>query len=801
MSFRYVAIGCMLVVACSEGGGDDTEQVEAGAASGPIADCVAPYCSWSDPEPKCARATVPTEALRPPAGSRGGQDAAPIYLAISRLSLSGAPDDRNRIESLDEPGTGGDVDAPEAGPFGFDLDGQCTRVTGCEFSAPCMQPDATPMPDGPFCADNAYARLHAEVLGAVEDADELALSEDVINCSLREGRYTQLMRLTGYNGGADDDQVRVDFYASTGLESRSSEGDASACTAGRRAPLAWQPGAAFRILENDLAARMSTREGLPNSTVVANGFVLDGMLIALVERGYELALFGGGVAAPTVQFNLGHAVVTGRLVKGEQGAFRIADGAVAGRQAAQDVMRSFEQVGVCERGDHAVLHQAIGEYLASYADITLEPDAPADSTCDGVSTAFRFEAEAAAPGSVVPERQVLNCCLPENSGRGACPVVRCGDGQLDAEEACDVAIAPGQPGACPAQCTSTDACQPLYLQGEQCAARCVPAPITLPVAGDGCCPAGATSASDGDCKAVCGNGTIEAAGDETCDPPESCRKPEDCDVGSNFCAVTTFTGSAESCNARCETVSNGACSMNDGCCSPGCDANTDNDCSATCGNGAVDAKETCDGNCPSACPSEGADACTKVDLIGTAAQCSAQCITRKLTQCAGGDGCCPPGCHGGNDADCTITCGNAITEPGEECDDGDETAGDGCDRCVLETLERACTSLLDDVTMVSEVCLQCMCAQCAKDVVSCYKTGSEEDRRTCGELAECRLQTWCMGLGCYDDGTCTREVQVAGQSASVVTLIARATNPEHRFARATNVEICSQDHCTQACAK
>jgi cysteine-rich repeat protein len=524
------------------------------------------------------------------------------------------------------------------------------------------------------------------------------------------------------------------------------------------------------------------------------------VLVALVDRGYELELFGSAQDAPTVQFELRQAIVTGRLVKGSEGAFRLADGAIAGRQAAKDVMRSFEQVGVCGRGDHAVLHEAIGEYLSSYADITLEPDAPADSVCDGVSTAFRFEAEAAAPGSVVPERQVLNCCLQENSGRGACPVVHCGDGKVNEDEACDVAIAAGQPGACPTQCLSDDPCQPLYLQGEGCDARCVPAPITLAMNGDGCCPASASAASDDDCDAVCGNGTVEEAGNETCDPPETCPKREDCAVGSNFCAVTTFTGSAETCNARCETVSNGACSMNDGCCSPGCDPQSDNDCSSTCGNGQVDAKETCDGNCPTACANGDGDACTTVDLVGTSAQCSAQCIVRKLTQCAGGDGCCPAGCNGGNDADCPTRCGNAIPEPGEECDDGNETAGDGCDRCVLESAQRECTMLIAGVEMVSEACLSCMCERCAEEVVDCYTTGSSEDQRTCGELAECRLRTWCIGLDCYN-GPCYREVQAAGQSASVVTLISRAMDPEHRFGRATNVENCSQARCTSVCEK
>jgi cysteine-rich repeat protein len=121
-------------------------------------------------------------------------------------------------------------------------------------------------------------------------------------------------------------------------------------------------------------------------------------------------------------------------------------------------------------------------------------------------------------------------------------------------------------------------------------------------------------------------------------------------------------------------------------------------------------------------------------------------------------------------------CGNAITEPGEECDDGDDVAGDGCDRCMRETPERACTTLLDDVTMVADACLECMCERCDEEIVDCYATGSDEDQRTCGALAECRLQTWCVGLGCYDGGPCTREVQVAGQSASAMAAAKRLLN-------------------------
>ena len=32
-----------------------------------------------------------------------------------------------------------------------------------------------------------------------------------------------------------------------------------------------------------------------------------------------------------------------------------------------------------------------------------------------------------------------------------------------------------------------------------------------------------------------------------------------------------------------------------------------------------------------------------------------------------------------DDASCTYTCGNNVTDPGETCDDGNTDTGDGCD--------------------------------------------------------------------------------------------------------------------------
>ncbi len=81
----------------------------------------------------------------------------------------------------------------------------------------------------------------------------------------------------------------------------------------------------------------------------------------------------------------------------------------------------------------------------------------------------------------------------------------CGNGTLDSKagELCDTAIAVGQPGACPPSCPdSTDPCKHSARMGSGCQVRCVETITTMAIPGDQCCPAGATPATDSDCRAA-----------------------------------------------------------------------------------------------------------------------------------------------------------------------------------------------------------------------------------------------------------------------------------------------------------
>jgi len=154
----------------------------------------------------------------------------------------------------------------------------------------------------------------------------------------------------------------------------------------------------------------------------------------------------------------------------------------------------------------------------------------------------------------------------------------CGNGTVEGVERCDIAIAQGQEGACPDGCNMRDGCLAHELVGQRCGARCAPIEITESIPGDGCCPSGATSETDSDCSATCGNGVIEA--DETCDPKESCPTAASCKT-ERACTVAQITGSASTCSARCQELPVSVCESGDGCCPDRCTSEVDSDCTST----------------------------------------------------------------------------------------------------------------------------------------------------------------------------------------------------------------------------
>jgi hypothetical protein len=171
------------------------------------------------------------------------------------------------------------------------------------------------------------------------------------------------------------------------------------------------------------------------------------------------------------------------------------------------------------------------------------------------------------------------CCAPgcTSANDSDCKPV-CGDGRVEAPETCD--NGPGSNKPCPSKCDDGKACTKDTSSGSasECNVSCKFEAIDTCTGGDGCCPGSCTSASDSDCKPVCGDGRVEAP--EKCDDgagsPKRC--PNTCaDVDENPCTIEGLSGSA--CTAECVLKSTiTACKTGDECCPQGCTPLNDEEC-------------------------------------------------------------------------------------------------------------------------------------------------------------------------------------------------------------------------------
>jgi hypothetical protein len=300
------------------------------------------------------------------------------------------------------------------------------------------------------------------------------------------------------------------------------------------------------------------------------------------------------------------------------------------------------------------------------------------------------------------------CCPPgaTTSTDIDCPAT-CGNGVRDMGENCDVAIAPGAHDACAATCDDGKACTVDFFRGVGCARsreNCAHTEIKLPVSGDGCCPAGATNATDSDCAPVCGNGVVERG--ETCDGdscPTKCPQAPPGIRGRRGCMINALVGDPAQCDVHCEVSQIKECNLydSDDCCPEGCTSADDVDCSPLCGNGFRDlsANEECD--TADGTTVEGTNKCRLVcfpksctdNYVISSGTCDARCVYLPVSAFRPGDGCCPAGGTSYLDSDCPAICGDGtVDRPGEMCDYGPSA---GCptaetclsqDKCTTSTL-------------------------------------------------------------------------------------------------------------------
>jgi cysteine-rich repeat protein len=749
-------------------------------------------CWWSiQPADGCQSAGVPRASDRPAVAEDGKPDVPDFYLGFTQV----------RVGSTNRLGEATD-DAWE--DFGFDLDGLCTNSSTCPGSSRVSCQNSAPaLPyDGQLCRDNTFARLQPVVAKVPEIGQRFGLNESVFNCSLWRGSYNAIVRISGYNGKPDDANVRVDFYDSNGTE----EAAPWSCPADNfkgQYPR-WRSSLKWRINRAGLAGTAGSTPGsLPNSiTADPNAYVKHGYLVAQLPDGSKYGFVGDGMPYNGFRFNTHRALFVGNIVKAQDGTWAMRDGLTAGRIVKSDLAQAFREIGFCANGDDKMFYESMLGYLDDNADVLSNGATDPNMPCDALSYGIAFDAAQITPGMVVDLPPRIECCAPGKTLE-QCSAV-CGDGKVSGDEQCDTAIADGKPGACPKSCTPMNACTPRVVQGAACAATCAPMPITKIGAKDSCCPPGANATNDVDCTAQCGNNVIE--GNETCDPPSSCAP---CTT-SNSCLAVKSTGSADTCDLRCSQTPITQCHNGDHCCPSGCSKSNDQDCSSSCGNRTIDSGETCEANTNKPCPTTCNDnqSCTIDMLVGSASNCNAVCTNVAITQAVNGDACCPNGATANNDSDCMAQCGNKIVETGEQCDDGNQVAGDGCVNCQTETPTQACLVKLNS----SDACAMCTCNKCTTEALACEGASSADEAMACDAMVKCGRKTGCRNPGCLcgtadvllcaagaANGPCMKEVFAAAKTNVVLTIQTRASDTTYPIGRANALGTCVDMNCATEC--
>jgi len=349
---------------------------------------------WSGPGDRgCFSARMPTEADRPPPGS--DKVLPPIYLAVQST----------RLGSLAE---NGQLDNNAWQDIGFDLDGVCTGVESCtgDDSPPSCKPTVPQIStDGHDCRDNTFGRLEYAAALVPELSKKYGLSDDAFNCALCVGDYNYLFRISGYNGEANDDNVRVDLYPSPGLDK----------------PLPWDckdpswkdhpcftPDEKFQVTPDSMSAPQAGPDLSDSKVFDAAAYVRDGYLV--VKFPDNTLVWFPGYKALVVAFPIliQKGLLAGKLTHDVDGVWRITDGTIGGRVKGPDLVQGFRDLGLCEADPN---YSVMVDFVNKNLDVLADGTNNADATCDAMSTAFAFTAQQVVAGKLSTVEPLKECVL------------------------------------------------------------------------------------------------------------------------------------------------------------------------------------------------------------------------------------------------------------------------------------------------------------------------------------------------------------------------------------------------------
>jgi hypothetical protein len=397
---------------------------------------------WAEETPHgCQSAGVPRATDRPTT-SGDKPSLPPIYLATTRMRFGSADDDK--------PLTG---NAEAWKGIGFDLDETCTASETCVLDGgplvehACKNSLLVPF-DGKECRDNQIGNLFPVAALSPIVGPLFGVTEPNWNCAMHRGELTVFLKISGYDGEANDSSVRVDMYTSTGLQTLPNW----TCTSGPQGsvPPDWFNQAPWLHIEPWKIAKRSIALNaqnpppeLPDSKFAdVAGFVRDHWLFAQLPAGTELWLDGERAHMAGFRLQLHRAVMVGKLGKAPNGTWTLSKGTFGGVVLPSEILGSFREIAFCENMCDAYL--SVVQYLNTHQDaLSSTSEKLPDTACNALSIGIAFEARQATAtaadveevnppvecpppkhplvpkhGCLCPEPGVGGPCVPADSGAG-----------------------------------------------------------------------------------------------------------------------------------------------------------------------------------------------------------------------------------------------------------------------------------------------------------------------------------------------------------------------------------------------
>lgn len=282
-----------------------------------------------------------------------------------------------------------DIDEEDETPrFGYDLDGKCScTIDGQSCTKPGYIDPKKVVCDDEHGLDNgtgiALARINAISGGAVTSV--------LINEGVTQGSWSLLVRVRGYSGGADDDQIEVALYE----------------TPGALAPPIWDGSMSWPV------SNTSVNGASVDAPVYvdAKAFVRGGVLRAhfsIIPMLFRAQL----VRLPVTITN---AIVTAKITDMGMGRYKLAEGLVAGTWTHASMFQALSGLRYGSNGDDKLCkddltYLQVRNMFCSVTDLYDEASAApgtgggsaASPECNAISFGMRFEAEPALLGAVSP---------------------------------------------------------------------------------------------------------------------------------------------------------------------------------------------------------------------------------------------------------------------------------------------------------------------------------------------------------------------------------------------------------------